>query len=194
MNATTTANQRTNPAEWLELYGDFLFNFAVGQIRNTTEAEDLVQETLLAAWKARDRFSGQCSERTWLVSILRHKICDQLRAKSRHPQVTLVTNDEEAGVNDVEESLVWLHESAAQCVSPDRRMELQEFRAALELALGKLPARLAQVFQLYEIEECSGREVCAAMNISESNLWVMLHRARTQLRKTLAPAWGKEKE
>ena len=73
-------------------------------------------------------------------------------------------------------------------------MELQEFRSALELALGKLPARIAQVFQLYEIEEQSGHDVCAALNISESNLWVMLHRARTQLRKHLAPTWGEEKE
>ncbi len=128
-----------------------------------------------------------------MVSILRHKICDHLRAKSRHPQVDLVLHNEDAGVDDVNESLVWLHESAAECVGPDRRMELQEFRAALELALGNLPVRIAQVFQLYEIEEQSGHEICAALNISESNLWVMLHRARTHLRKALAPAWGREK-
>jgi RNA polymerase sigma-70 factor (TIGR02943 family) len=186
MNATTTKSLKTDPAEWVELYGDFLFNFAVGQLRNTTEAEDLVQETFLAALKSRERFAGNCSERTWLVSILRHKICDHLRAKTRHPQVDLVTHDKDAGINDVDESLVWLHESAEQCVGPSRRMELQEFREALELALGKLPARIAQVFQLYEIEERSGSEICAALNISESNLWVMLHRARTHLRKALA--------
>lgn len=186
MNTTAAANKKTDPAEWVELYGDFLFNFAVGQLRNTTETEDLVQETFLAALKSRDRFAGNCSERTWLVSILRHKICDHLRAKTRHPQVDLVTGDEEAGVNDLDESLVWLHESAAQCVGPSRRMELREFREALELALGGLPARIAQAFQLYEIEEMSGHEVCAALNISESNLWVMLHRERTHLRKALA--------
>ncbi len=201
MNATASANPTTrrdarhaDPADWVNLYGDFLFNFAVGQIRNTIEAEDLVQETFLAALKSRDRFAGECSERTWLVSILRHKICDHLRAKSRHPQVDLATRDEDAGVNDVDESLVWLHESAAECVGPARRMELQEFRAALEQALGNLPARIAQVFLLYEIEEFSGHEICAALNISESNLWVMLHRARTHLRKALAPTWGREKD
>jgi RNA polymerase sigma-70 factor (TIGR02943 family) len=180
-----TETRGTNPSEWLDLYGDFLFNFAVGQIRNTSEAEDLVQETFLAAIKSRDRFAGQCSERTWLVSILRHKICDQLRSKSRQPQPLDMGHGTETDVGDVDESLVWLHETAADCLRPDRRMDLQEFRAALELALGSLPARIAQVFQLYEIEEREGHEVCAALNISESNLWVMLHRA---------PTWGKERD
>lgn len=182
-----SVNQKTNPSEWLELYGDYLFNFAVGQIRNTTEAEDLVQETLLAALKSHDRFAGNCSERTWLVSILRHKICDHLRAKCRHPQVEIVSHDDDG---DVDESLAWLHESATQCVGPDRNMDLQEFRGALELALGELPGRIAQVFRMYEIEERSGREVCEALDITESNLWVMLHRARTQLRKALESRWG----
>jgi RNA polymerase sigma-70 factor (TIGR02943 family) len=198
MNDTATARPEvkeksctTDPAHWLDLYGDFLFNFAVGQLRDASEAEDLVQDTFLAAFKSRDRFAGQCSERTWLVSILRHKICDRLRAKCRHPRLADLKRDADSNVNDMDESLIWLHESAAQCLTPDRRMDLQEFRAALELALGNLPPRIAQAFQLYEIEECSGSEICATLNISESNLWVMLHRARTQLRKALAPTWGK---
>src|SRR5437879_3610433 len=69
---------------------------------------------------------------------------------------------------------------------------LDEFRANLELALGKLPPRIAQVFQLYQIEERPNREVCEQLNISESNLWVMLHRARKQLREHLAGWWSVE--
>jgi RNA polymerase sigma-70 factor (ECF subfamily) len=68
-------------------------------------------------------------------------------------------------------------------------MELAEFRDALETALGKLPPRIAQVFQLYEVEERPNREVCARLNISESNLWVMLHRARKQLQQELGEWW-----
>jgi RNA polymerase sigma-70 factor (TIGR02943 family) len=197
MSATTTATpavteetRGTDPAQWLDLYGDFLFNFAVGQLRDATEAEDLVQETFLAGLKSRDRFAGQCSERTWLVSILRHKICDHLRTKCRQPRLADLRHDTEYEVDEIDESMVWLHESAAQCLGPDRHMDLQEFRGALELALCNLPARIAQAFQMYEIEERAGHEVCTALNISESNLWVMLHRARTQLRKILAPTWG----
>jgi DNA-directed RNA polymerase specialized sigma24 family protein len=68
-------------------------------------------------------------------------------------------------------------------------MELAEFRHALEIALGKLPTRIAQVFQLYEVEERPNREVCARLDISENNLWVMLHRARKQLQQELGDWW-----
>jgi RNA polymerase sigma-70 factor (ECF subfamily) len=88
-----------------------------------------------------------------------------------------------------EDAVMWLHDVAAESQSPSRRMELAEFRANLELALGKLPPRVAQVFQLYEMEERPNADVCARMNISESNLWVMLHRARKQLRDHLSGWW-----
>ncbi len=84
--------------------------------------------------------------------------------------------------------MLWVHETAAECLLPDRRMELNELRSALESALGLLPARIAQAFTMYEVEEYSGREVFRHMEISEANLWVMLHRARKQLR-SLLPGW-----
>src|SRR5580704_17012751 len=122
----------TNPAQWLDLYGDFLFNFAVGQVRDASEAEDLVQETFLAALKSRDRFAGKSSERTWLTSILRHKIYDHLRVKSRRARIMDIGPDSHANMGDVDESFVWLDESVGQCLRPDRRIEWREFRAALE--------------------------------------------------------------
>ena len=172
--------------EWLETHADYLFNLAVGQVRNETAAEDLVQETFLAALKARDTFRGQSSDRTWLVGILRHKIYDHLRRVSRE---RLVHSDKSSSRPDQEawdESVLWVHEVAAECLEPSRRMELAEFRQALETALGKLPPRIAQVFQLYAVEERSNHEVCDRLGISENNLWVMLHRARKQLRTELA--------
>jgi RNA polymerase sigma-70 factor (ECF subfamily) len=171
--------------DWLTTHGDYLFNFAVGQVRDTNVAEDLVQETFLAALKAHDRFGGKSSERTWLTGILRHKIYDHLRRVCRERPVRqepLPTRSDE----NWDESLLWLHDVSAECAAPSRRMELAEFREALELALGKLPPRLAQVFQLYEIEEQPNPAVCEQLQISESNLWVMLHRARKQLRTELS--------
>src|SRR5882724_4035184 len=113
MNATTTTkptmieeSRGTDPTQWLDLYGDFLFNFAMGQLRDATEAEDLVQETFLAGLKARYRFAGQCSERTWLVSILRHKICDHLRTKCRQPRLADLRRDSESEADEIDESLV----------------------------------------------------------------------------------------
>ncbi len=159
-------------------------------MRDVHVAEDLVQETFLAALKARAPFGGKSSERTWLVGILRHKIYDHLRRvcrerPARQDRETL-RDDEEAW----DESVLWLHDVGAECTLPSRRMELAEFREALETALGKLPPRLAQVFQLYEINEQPNRQVCGQLNISESNLWVMLHRARKQLREELSDWWN----
>lgn len=188
MNATALSETEvapvTSPEQWAEAHGDYLFNFAVGQVREITTAEDLVQETFLAAMKSRDRFAGQSSERTWLVSILRHKIYDYLRKhcrdKARRVEPSAARLDD-----DMDEAMLWLHDVATESHSPSRRLELDEFRANLEQALGKLPPRIAQVFQLYEIEEASGAEVCSKLGISASNLWVMLHRARKQLREHL---------
>lgn len=179
----------TAASEWFKAHGDYLFHFAMGQIRNPTVAEDLVQETFLAAWKARDRFAGHSTDRTWLVSILRHKICDHLRQACRERAVRSAVP---AGCDEGEtdDAMLWLHEVAAECESPSRRIELAEFREHLERALGKLPQRVAQVFQLYEVEDRPNQEVCRMLNISASNLWVMLHRARKHLRTHLAGVMG----
>ena len=198
---TTTANMKissepgaTTPEDWVEAHGDYLFNFAIGQVRDASVAEDLVQDTLLGAFKARDRFTGQSSERTWLVGILRHKICDHLRHTCRERAVRVdipvAHGDDEAW----EDAVMWLHDVAAECQSPTRRLELEEFHANLETALGQLPPRVAQVFQLYEVEERPNAEVCQRLNISESNLWVMLHRARKQLRGHLMGWWNGESQ
>ena len=190
-NADFKPNSECKPAlssDWVDAHADYLFNFALGQVRDSGVAEDLVQETFLAAVRARETFSGQSSERTWLVGILRHKIYDHLRKTCRERAVRhdpTPANDPECW----EESMLWLHDVAVESQLPSRRIELAEFRQNLELALGKLPPRIAQVFQLYEIEERPNHEVCAYMDISESNLWVMLHRARKQLREQLGGWW-----
>lgn len=186
LNQTDSEDVNALATNWVESHGNYLFNFAIGQVRDTHIAEDLVQDTFLAALKSQASFSGRSSARTWLVGILRHKIYDHLRQICRERAVRsdpLPARDDGDGLN---ESLLWLHQVADESLSSSRRLELGEFRQQLEKALGNLPARIAQVFQLYTIEERSNREVCAQLNISESNLWVMLHRARQQLRTELA--------
>ena len=188
---TNAEDQPALGSDWVDAQADYLFNFAIGQVRDASVAEDLVQDTFLAAVRAQSSFGGKSSARTWLVGILRHKIYDHLRKTCRERAVRhdpTPMNDEESW----EESTLWLHDVAAETQLPSRRIELDEFRTNLELALGKLPPRIAQVFQLYQIEERPNREVCEQLNISESNLWVMLHRARKQLREHLDGWWSAE--
>jgi RNA polymerase sigma-70 factor, ECF subfamily len=187
---TVTRTDALETADWVDAHGDYLFHFAVGQVRDAGVAEDLVQDTFLAALKARHRFAGQSSDRTWLTSILRHKICDHLRRTCRERAVRA---EGPAGLADDvswDEAVMWLHDVAAESQLPDRGLEWAEFREQLEHALGKLPPRVAQVFQLYAVEECPNAVVCERLNISESNLWVMLHRARKQLRRHLSDWWN----
>ena len=188
-NTVDAAPDRAN--DGLAAHGDYLFNLAVGQVRDPLVAEDLVQETFLAALKARDRFAGRSSNRTWLVGILRHKIFDHLRRVCRERSVHVDNQSARPDQEAWDDSVLWAHEAAGECLEPSRRMELAELREALEMAVGKLPPRIAQVFQLYEIEERPNREVCDQLKISESNLWVMLHRARKQLRDELAGWWSR---
>ena len=188
--AVKMESNATTPDQWVEAHGDYLFNFAIGQLRDASVAEDLVQDTFLAAFKARERFAGQSSERTWLAGILRHKIYDHLRHTCRERAVRADVPVSPGNDEAWEDAVMWLHDVAAESELPSRRIELAEFRANLELALGKLPPRVAQVFQLYAVEERPNAEVCQRLDISESNLWVMLHRARNQLRDHLGDWWN----
>lgn len=189
MNQTISDNANAVATSWVETHGDYLFNFAIGQVRDTNIAEDLVQETFLAALKSQDSFSGRCSERTWLVSILRHKLYDHLRKTCRERAVRAEPLPAHEDGEAFDESMLWIHQIAAESTSPSKRIELAEFREHLEKAMGNLPPRIAQVVQLYSIEERPNQEVCEQLNISESNLWVMLHRARKQLREELDDWW-----
>jgi RNA polymerase sigma-70 factor (TIGR02943 family) len=189
MNQTIIEDSNAVATNWVEAHGDYLFNFAIGQVRDTNVAEDLVQETFLAALKSQNNFSGRSSERTWLVSILRHKICDHLRKTCRERAVRVDPQPARDDGEAFDESMLWIHQVAAESTSPSKRIELAEFREHLEKAMGKLPPRIAQVFQLYTVEERPNQEVCERLSISESNLWVMLHRARKQLRDELDGWW-----
>ena len=184
-----TPTPLAEPTKWVDQHGDYLYHYAVGQVCDKTDAEDLVQETFLAALKARDHFRGQSSERTWLVSILRHKICDHFRRRYR--ELALPDSSAKNGDSRFGEAMLWLHETAAECISTSRRLDLQDFRQSLETALHALPPRVAQAFSMYEMEECPSAEVCQQLEISQANLWTMVHRARRQLRELLA-GWRSE--
>src|SRR5580692_5502524 len=104
MKVTEQTNSNTGDntglsSDWVEAHVDYLFNFAVGQVRDPGFAEELVQETFLAVLKSKNNFSGRSSERTWLVGILRHKIYDYLRKTCRERAVRvepLPANDEQS--------------------------------------------------------------------------------------------------
>jgi len=183
----------SSPSDWLDRHGDYLYRYALLRVRDTSAAEDLLQETLLAALHSHNRFVGRSSERTWLVGILIHKIIDHYRNVSRAREIW---KDEMQlqDYNPFETAGQWaghwradLAPTAWQLDSDT--LEKKEFWESLNRCLSELPPRMAMAFTLREIDGLSSEEVCDVLNVSQNNLGVMLHRARLKLRSSLEAEW-----
>jgi len=174
---------------WLDEHGDALFRYAMARVRTRETAEDLVQDTLLAA--LRGRFDGRSSVRTWLTGILKNKIIDYYRKKGRETPFTDLarTGEENSGKFDAEG--FWDHDHGPREWTPpsDEVLHREEFWQVLRQCLDKLPPRMAEVFRLRVVEEVPSPEVCEVAHVSEGNLWVLLHRARAGLRDCFEQNW-----
>ncbi|MCF6204693.1 MAG: sigma-70 family RNA polymerase sigma factor [Methylococcaceae bacterium] len=181
------------PEQWLPLYGDILFRYGVSRVRDSDIAEDLVQETLLAALKAKDNYIGQSSEKTWLIGILKHKIIDYFRKTSRENLQELdelsVAAEELGNDSFFNQKGSWLT-NLSTWSKPEQSFEQEEFLAILEQCIERLSPHMAQLFILREVEDMSSEEICDVLSISTlNNLWVMLSRIRGQLRLCLDKNW-----
>jgi RNA polymerase sigma-70 factor (ECF subfamily) len=183
-----------DPERWVDEHGDYLFKFALVRMRDETRAEDAVQETFLAALKSKPAFQGRSTERTWLTSILKNKIYDHFRQASRETSFTDLEfyEDEESG-RFTSRGLGaggWIHEFGPQdWGAMGESLDRERFWKTYRDCSNRLPHKIAAVFNLREMDHIDSKEVCAMLQISESNLWVMLHRARMALRRCLETHW-----
>jgi RNA polymerase sigma-70 factor (ECF subfamily) len=182
-----------NPHEWVDQHGDYLFRYALIRVRNETVAEDLVQETLLAAFKSTDRYDGETPERAWLTGILKHKVLDHFRRQSRERTITPETSLPEELESRFDDLGLWKREPesgpADWTANTPSLIERQEFMMALKQCLGRLPTLCADAFVLREIEAIASDRIQELLGISASNFWVLMHRARMQLRLCLERNW-----
>ena len=184
-----------NPDKWVDQHGDFLFSYALSRLRNRSAAEDAVQETFLAALKAKTNFGGRSSERTWLVGILKNKIVDHVRLVSREQgsvDVDMLPCEKE---QPFIASGQWASFWTPQCTpidwgsDPESIFENKSFWEWLRHCIESLPPRLAHIFTLREMDQMKTAEICSQTGVTANNLWVMLHRARMQLRRCLELNW-----
>jgi len=188
----------SDPPTWLDRHGDALYRYALLRVREPATAEDLVQETLLAALRGQSRFAGESSERTWLIAILKNKIIDHFR-RHAHEAPLPESEDPDALVDALFEKSNghWLNFSNGW-QNPDTALENSRFWQVFADCMKGLPARQArqaQAFALNELEGLPTDELCKAMGVTSSNIWVLLHRARLRLRECLEQNWfdaGKE--
>jgi len=179
------------PDHEIQQHRPYLLRYALLQLRNPDLAEDVVQETLLAALKARDGFTGKSTVKTWLTGILKHKIVDAIRARQRQP-VALTTIDDEADLDEFDplfkDNGAWAARPA-DWGDPESALSQQQFFDVMQVCLDKLPAKTARVFIMREVMELSTEEICKELAITANNLWVILYRARMALRMCLEQSW-----
>jgi len=187
-------NQIEDPETWVDEHGDSLFRYALFRIQDAQAAEDLVQETFLAALRGKDSFAGRSSLRTWLFGILKHKIIDHIRKISRERPEGDIETVANLADKTFDEQGVWKSQPAKWTTDPGLLFQQQEFWEMLQYCLSELPPRLNQVFTLRELDELTAEEVRKILQVSPTNGGVMLHRARMRLRECLEINWFDKKD
>ena len=186
----TMSTHQLHPENWVDLYADYLYNYAIARISDPEIAKDLVQETFFAGLKSAKNYKGTAAERTWLIAILKRKVIDYYRkinSKKGKAEVRINYNSDSETEGD------WLEEQVADPLSvlDNDFIENEELGAAIQECIGKLPPKQSKVFTLKTIKGLSTEDICNELGINPSNLWVMVHRARTALMGCLNENWFK---
>ncbi len=188
-NPQKTKNKMSSPEKWVDEHGNHLYRFALGRLRSPELAENAVQETFLAALQAKSKFAGKSSERTWLIGILKHKIIDYYRKKYREIPASDLQSEDQA-INSFFDYTGHPNKFPSNWMPDPRELAgNHEFWEVFEGCLKKLPKATAEAFSLREVDKVESKEICKVLNITSTNLWVMLHRARLQLRECLERNW-----
>ncbi len=172
---------------------DYLYNYAVTRINDAHLAEDLVQETFISALKNYEGFQGKSKASTWLIAILKNKIIDHYRKKVREFQQESM-EDIESTANYFNDKGHWRKEAQPQPWKYDASQELDqtEFYEILQRCLQRLKEIQRMAFVMKHLEDIETEDICKELQITASNYWVIIHRAKLQLRSCLEKHWIKD--
>ena len=181
-------NHQIDPNKWISSYSDYLYNFTISRVSDRDIAQDLIQDTFLAGLKSMKNFKGEASERTWLISILKRKIIDHYRkinSNKGKAEVRMSYNSDSESEGD------WLEERVADPFdkTAEDTLENNELGLAIHDCIAKLPKKQAQVFKMKTLLGYETEAICNELEITASNLWVIIHRARTAMVACLGKNW-----
>jgi RNA polymerase sigma-70 factor (TIGR02943 family) len=185
-------NQPTlNPHKWVDVHADYLYAYALTRLADEEQVRDLVQETFLAALERINNFEGRSSERTWLTAILKNKIIDVYRKKSRmgeRKSIGASENETEFFDPDLNN---WKQEHWPQPLGVEENDPLhnKELNRVLQSCMKKLPPLWLAVFTMKHMDDESKETICAELKVSDANFWVIIHRAKVNLRSCLQKIW-----
>lgn len=184
------------PKDWVKNYADYLYNHALYKTRNSALSEDLVQDTFVSAYKGKDKFKGIASEKTWLVTILKNKIIDHYRKASTRKQINISQLGDAADyffdtAGDDGAANSWNKNTAPAAMQTDglNLTEQNELNDILLSCFDKLPEKWSEISKMKLVDDASTEEITETFEISKSNFWVILHRAKLQLRDCLQHNW-----
>lgn len=183
-----TKDEKLSPKNWVSDYGDMLYGFAYIRVNDSETAKDLVQETFFSALRSADRFRGEISERNWLYTILKNKIIDHYRKNKREVKIE---DNEEDDRDFFDEKGMWKNEALPKQwhSNPDIAYRNEEFFEVLQKCINKLNKIHSSVFNMKYLDEIDTEEICKEMEITKSNYWVMIHRAKLKIRRCLEKLW-----
>ncbi|NNF20283.1 MAG: sigma-70 family RNA polymerase sigma factor [Flavobacteriaceae bacterium] len=176
------------PDSWVDLYADYLYNYALARVSDPEVAKDLVQETFFAGLRSAANFKGNATERTWLIAILKRKVIDHYRKiNSIKGKAEVRIQYKSSNENEGE----WLEEQVADPYSLEENdaIENEELGLAIQDCISKLPKKQSKVFTMKTVEGLETEVICNELGINPSNLWVMIHRARAALMGCLNENW-----
>lgn len=189
MNASNPSSRPSStaavlePRQWVQRYGDQLFNYALSRLKNHETAEEAVQDTFVTAVVSLESFKGNSNEKTWLFSILKRKIIDVFRREWKGKgNLTLLDEADPRSLLFTADG-TWRRNWFVQ---PESDIESSELWQIVQLCLGRLPSNQADVFVLRILEEKTSTEICKELEITPSNLGIRLHRARLGLARCVA--------
>lgn len=175
-----------------------MVKFASLQLSDSHLAEDSVQEALIGAMKNAQKFAGRSAFKTWVFAILKNKIADTLRQRQRMVEASQLLHADEEDENFQElfdRKGFWQPDERPQeWAHPETAIKNADFWRIFETCLDHLPGQQGRVFMMREFIELETSEICSALNLSVSNVNVMLHRARLRLRECLENRWFLEGE
>ncbi|KRT14885.1 RNA polymerase subunit sigma-24 [Pedobacter ginsenosidimutans] len=187
----TIKNLHSDPLSWVEKYADYLYGFAFSRIRDEEAAKDLVQDTFLAGLQRLGGFEGNSTEKTWLTAILKNKIADFYRKRSSHNLKVGSAADEVQGFFDVE-SGHWTEKDYPRAfgLEVDNPLMMKELGIVLNDCLAKLPGLWFSVFSMKHIDDLASELICTELKLTAANFWVIMHRAKLNLRACLQKNWN----
>lgn len=166
-------------AQLVEKYEARVYNLARKMVRDPQDAEDVLQETFISAFRHLKGFQGAASFSTWLYRIATNASLMKLRGR-KPPPLSLDEPVESGGEGALPREIVdW-------GITPEEALLSGEVRAQMDLAIDALPESLRAVFVLRDIEGLSVQETADVLSISEANVKTRLHRARLMLRESLS--------